>query len=113
LNGFTAEPGKTYPQIFISENELNNINVIEFFKSGYTNVILNSSSLEKEFSPFPFNIILNEKQNDLNQIKVESVPNLIIRKDEKVRYAVVNGFLFDIEIADNKTCNALVIKGIK
>ena len=113
LNGFTVEPGKTHPQIFTSENELNNINVIELFKSGYTNVILNSSSLENEFSPFPFNIILNEKQNDLNQIKVESVPNLIIRKDEKVRYAVVNGFLFDIEIADNKTCNALVIKGIK
>jgi len=113
LNNLTVEPGKTHPQIFKSENELKNINVIEFFKSGYTNVILNSSSLENEFSSFPFNIILNEKQNDLNQIKVESVPNLIIRKDEKVRYAVVNGFLFDLEMPVNKTGNALVIKGIK
>jgi len=113
LNGFTVEPGKTHPQIFTSEKELNNINVIELFKSGYTNVNLNSSSLEKEFSPFPFNIILNEKKNDLSQIKVESIPNLIIRKAEKVRYAVVNGLLFDVEMPGNKTGNALVIKGIK
>lgn len=113
LNGFTVEPGKTYPQIYNTENELYNINVIELFKNGYTNVFLNSYSLENEFSSFPFNIILNEKQNDLNQIKVESIPNLIIRKDEKVRYAVVNGFLFDLELPGNKTGNALVIKGIK
>jgi hypothetical protein len=113
LKGCTVEAGKTHPQIFNTENELYNINVIELFNNGYTNVILNSSSLENEFSPFPFNIILNEKQNDLSQIKVEFVPNLIIRKDEKGRYAVVNGFLFDVEIPGNKTGNALVIKGIK
>ena len=112
LNDTTVEAGKTHSQIFNTENELHNINVIELFNNGCTNVILNSSSFEKEFSPLPFNIILSDRKIDSDQIKVESIPNMIIRKNTIVRYAVVNGFLFDIEMPENKTGNALVLTGI-
>ncbi len=38
------------------------------------------------------------------------IANLIIKKDGKVKYVVVNGFLINPEKIDFKNCNALILK---
>ena len=112
LNGYVIKPGKTYPPIINSIEELEALNPIELFSNGYTNVILNFPGYDEEFSKFPFNIFLNEPNVLEEKIKVESVPNFIIRKDGIVKYAVVNGFLRDLEKPGKSTSigNSLILK---
>ena len=110
LNGYTVEPGKTYPTIINSLEALEVLNPLELFRNGYTNVILNFPGYDEEFSKFPFNIFLKELNVLEEKIKVESVPNFIIRKDGIVKYAIVNGFLLDLEKPAESIGNSLILK---
>jgi hypothetical protein len=109
--GHIVEPGKTYSKVFQNENELKIIDVKELFSNGFTNVILNNDDFVKEYSPFAFNIILKRNNSYSDQIKVESIPNLIIRKNNKVCFAVVNGFIFNVSRPEKPSGNALIIRG--
>ncbi len=112
LNGYTIEPGKTYPTVINSLEELEVLNSTELFNKGYTNVVLNFPSYDEEFSNFPFNIFLKEPSLLEEKIKVESVPNFIIRKDGIVKFTVVNGFLRDLEKPGKSDSigNSLILK---
>ena len=110
LEGYTVEVGKTYPMSVNSLEELESINPLELFSYGYINVFLNLPEFDEEFSKFPFNMFLNEPDVLEEKIKVESVPNFIIRKDGIVKYAVVNGFLTDLEKPMEFFGNSLLIK---
>ncbi|NNG28124.1 MAG: peptidase M14 [Ignavibacteriaceae bacterium] len=110
LTGYRVEPGRTYPTVIISKETLEALKPIELFSNGYTNVILKSPGYNEEFSTFPFNIFLNELDISGEKISVESVPNLIIRKKGVVKYAIVNGFLRDLENLAESTGNSLLLK---
>jgi len=110
LEGYTIEVGKTYPMSVNSLEELESINPLELFSYGYINVILNLPEFDEEFSKFPFNIFLNEPDVLEEKIKIGSVPNFIIRKDGIVKYALVNGFLRDLEKPVESIGNSLLLK---
>jgi len=110
FKGHTIEPSKTYPTVINSLEELEALNPVELFSNGYTNVILNFPGYDEEFSKFPLNIFLSEPNVLEEKIKVESVPNFIIRKDGIVKYAVVNGFLRDLEKPLESIGNSLLLK---
>ena len=110
LNGYRVETGRMYPTVINSKEALEALKPIELFSNGYTNVILKSPGYDEEFSKFPFNIFLNEPDVLEEKIKVESVPNLIIRKNGVVKYAVVNGFLRDLEKLVEFIGNSLLLK---
>jgi len=110
LTGYRVEPGRTYPTVIISKEALEALKPIEIFSNGYTNVILKSPGYNEEFSKFLFNIFLNELDISGEKINVESVPNLIIRKNGVVKYAIVNGFIRDLENLAESTGNSLLVK---
>jgi len=112
LNGYAIEPGKTYPTVINSLEELEALNSTELFNKGYTNIVLNFPGYDEEFSNFPFNIFLKDPNLLEEKIKVESVPNFIIRKDGNVKFMVVNGFLRDLEKPGKSTSigNSLILK---
>ncbi len=110
LNGYRVESGKTYPTVINSTVELEALNPKELFSNGYTNVILNFPGYADEFSKYPFNIFLNKPKVLGEQIKFEGIPNLILRKEGVVKYAVVNGFLRDIEKLEESSGNSLLLK---
>jgi len=108
LSGCTVEPGKTKLEIYHNIDELEKINLTQLFKAGYTNVILQNDSFQGEYSHFPFNIILNNKAFREGKIKPEESPNLIIKKNNEVKFAVVNGFLIEIEKVEDWHGNSIV-----
>jgi hypothetical protein len=110
LNGYWIEPGRTYPTVINSKEALEALKPIELFSNGYTNIIIKFPGYEEEFSKFSFNIFLNEPNVLEEKINVEGVPNFIIRKDGIVKYAVVNGFLRDLEKPDKSAGNSLLFK---
>ena len=63
-------------------------------------MILNDDNFQVEYSNRPFNIIISGKDIAEGKIKPEEAPNFIIRKNNEVKFAVVNGFLLDIEKVD-------------
>ena len=54
--------------------------------------------LPEEFSALLINISLDNYQNNEGTVykKSAEIPNFIIKKNGKVRYVIINGFLIDI-----------------
>jgi len=108
LSGFTIEPGKTKPEPYHSLDELEKINPVQLYSEGFTNVILKNENFQGVYSNFPFNILFDRNALLDCQIKPEEMPNFIIRKNNDVKYAVVNGHLIDIEKVDIWNGNSIV-----
>jgi hypothetical protein len=108
LNGYSVQPGKTKQEIVQSIEELEKLNPADLYEQGYTNVILISENFHEEYSHFPFNILLSDKINLENTIKTEKPANFIIKKDGKVRFAVINGFISDIHNLESWNGNSII-----
>lgn len=110
LTGNSIESGETKPDAVTSIEGLKKLNASELFKEGYTNVLFKSESYLNEFSEFKFNIVLNDISKIKSSIQVEGEANFIIKKDNEVSYAVVNGFLFDLQNLNKTKGNGIVYK---
>lgn len=110
LSGYSVEPGETKPEQYLSLEELEKIIPAQLYKNGYTNVIMNNANFQDEYSHLPFNIILDEKIIPESKIKPEESPNFIIKKNNKVKFVVVNGFLIDIEKTEDWNGNSIVYR---
>ena len=110
LSGYIVEPAKTKPEHFHSLDELKNIDPMQLYREGYTNVILNNANIQDEYSHLPFNIILDEKFIPESKIKPEESPNFIIKKNNEVKFVVVNGFLIDIEKTEDWSGNSIIYR---
>jgi hypothetical protein len=109
LTGMEVKMGKTYPKTFNSLSEIERINFTNLYEKGYTNVILNDNEVLPGPTNFPINIYLQNAPDDTD-IKLDKTANLIIRKDEEVKYVVINGFMLDIKDINFKNCNGLIIR---
>ena len=110
LSGYTVEPGKTKSEPFNSYDELKTINPIQLYNDGFLNVILNDDNVNADYSHFPFNIFLNGADIKQSKLKTEEPANFIIRKNNEVKFAVVNGFLIDISQPDRWEGNSIIYK---
>jgi hypothetical protein len=110
LKGMEVTKGKTYPKAFSSLSDVEGINFSKLYEEGYTNVILKDNEIKPGPTKIPFNIYIQNAPDESEKIKLTETANLIIKKDGKVKYVVVNGFLIDPEKNDFKNCNALMLK---
>jgi len=108
LSGFTIEPGKTKPEHFHSYDEIKEINPAQLYSEGYLNVILQDDNLKAEYANLPFNIFLNQARIKEGKIKTEEAANFVIRKNNEVKFVIVNGFLIDIDDIDAWSGNSIV-----
>jgi len=108
LSGYTVNPGKTKTELYHSLDELENMDPIQLYYEGYTNVIFSNDLFENEYSHLPFNIISNEKVIQESKIKPEESPNFIITKGNEIKFVVVNGFLIDLGKVESWNGNSIV-----
>jgi len=101
-------PGKIYPEIFNTFDEIARLNFLSMLKQGYTTVRI-KGSIDKKFINLPVNIVCDEATVD-HSVKVENNANIIILKKNKPKFAVVNGYLYDLETKTNNVLNSLVFK---
>jgi len=71
---------------------------------------LNDDNVNADYSHFPFNIFLNGADIKQSKLKTEEPANFIIRKNNEVKFAVVNGFLIDISQPDRWEGNSIIYK---
>jgi Zinc carboxypeptidase len=92
FKGLTVEYGRTYTEKYFGEEELKELDFCEFYKNGYTNILVKECE-EMEYSNFPINLIKNYSGKMVDEIKTDLPANFIFSKNSVVKYAVINGFL--------------------
>ena len=110
MSGHTIEVGCTKPEVFKTLAEIEKINPTELFNDGYTNIILDNENFKGEYSNFPFNIFLNRNKITAAEIKPENSPNFILRKNDLVKFAVINGFIYDVNNTEGWNGNSIVFE---
>lgn len=109
-SGYTLERGKVYPTTLKSISDAAKLDPVALWKQGYTRLrVANEGSrkLGLYFAVQPFHI-LRSTPTPTGSPEMGDTATFILRKDGKVRYAVVNGFVFDVEKPFARKGNGIV-----
>ena len=110
FEGMEIFPGKTYPDRFNSIEEIQKLNFNRLYAEGYTNVMINSQNYNSEFCRLPINIVTNQNYAADKNIKTGQVPNFILKKSGKVKYVIINGFVYNVVNSTGEIKNGLVLQ---
>jgi hypothetical protein len=100
-------PGKVYPKEIKNLTALKALDIKELLQQGFTTVRLTTYLPPEQFTTLPINIISGKKIPN-NELVLNRAPNFVLEQNGQVRYAVINGFLYDLQANKNGVVNALV-----
>lgn len=107
--GLEVWPGKIYPDTFQNIEEIKQLDMVEILKQGYTDVVVRETPDAPFLTEVPVNVVTAGEYT--NYLALGSVPNLVLRGSDRVRYVIVNGFLYDVEEGNTDAIeNTLVIE---
>lgn len=113
--GLLYKTGQTYPKIIKTTAELDKIDFTALYQNGYTSVGMDSIPANYKYSHFPINIVdvskmeiakINSKPK--NPLVLGRNPSFLLFKDNKVMYAIINGFVYDVANKKNMIKNSVV-----
>ncbi|SDY42597.1 Zinc carboxypeptidase [Rhodonellum ikkaensis] len=93
--GMEVVQGKIYETSFKNPEEITMEKSIELLKKGFLGVKV-IESLDRQSHAFPI-LLLKNKTEIPTGIEMGGSPNFFLAKDGKLKYAVVNGYLIDLE----------------
>jgi hypothetical protein len=94
FTGLKAEPGKIYPETLSSPAKLNELDPGRLLAEGYLFARVDSLDSLSERGDYPLNIVSKDFKSA--EIKNGGGANFILKQDGKIKYAVVNGFIYEI-----------------
>ncbi|WP_044199068.1 M14 family zinc carboxypeptidase [Dyadobacter tibetensis] len=110
--GLTLERGKVYPTAYKSISEVSKLNALSLLKQGYTYIRLTATNgggnLGLYFTPAPFHILRNNKSAPVGTPGLGSTATFLLKKGDQVKYAVINGFVYDLDKFEAKGGNGIV-----
>lgn len=113
--GFDFKLGETYPKILENFEAFKELDVASLLKQGYTSVTIQDLPKEIQFTPSPINIInLSHisipKNNSMPKppLSLGSDASFILLKNQQVVYAVINGFVYQINDKIDPVGNGIV-----
>lgn len=107
MSGFSIERASVYNEKVFTLNELNKIDFNKLYAKGYSTILVKKLPDEKYFY-HPINIALKDKID--TTINIGETANFVLKKDDKIEYIVINGFLHKINSDRHFKGNGLVIK---
>jgi len=113
--GFSFKVGETYPKILNDFEQFQSLDFPLLISQGYTSVTVNNMPKEIKFTSYPMNIIdigkvVIPKNNIMpkSPIGLGSNPSFLLSKNDKVVYAIINGFVYSLSDNKNNVKNGLV-----
>lgn len=106
-DGLMLEHGKIYPEHFNDLKTLNEDKAWDILKQGYTYIQLDEKVSGVIPSQFPLHILSN-KTTPSHTHALDDAATFILKKEGKIKYAVVNGFVYDLEKELRKIGNGIV-----
>ncbi len=108
-SGMKVEPGKVYPEIFNSLEDIKKLDFQNLHEKGYLFVKMIDNSDVLEFTELPINILMGYK-SIINKIDIDIPANFIIKKEDEIKYVILNGFIFDMNLKEGNIKNGLVFR---
>ncbi len=112
---FTFQPEKTYPKIIPNFEEFKKLDFIKILDQGYTTISIDSLPAEIKFIHYPVNIINARNIKILRNnvipkppFNIGLNPTFLLYQNDKVVYAIINGFVFDLKKNENGIKNGIV-----
>ncbi|WP_229203163.1 M14 family zinc carboxypeptidase [Dyadobacter jejuensis] len=110
--GLTLEKGKLYPKAFKTIGEVSQLNALNLLKEGYTYIRLTADNggrnLGLYYTTAPLHILRNNKSAPIDSPRLGSTATFLLKKGGVVKYAVVNGFVYDLANFKTKAGNGIV-----
>jgi len=94
--GLRLVPGKVYPPILPDVAALKTLDLLSLLKQGYTELQLSKLPSSIPAGDFPFRFVAPGKGGTYG-IKIGRNPSFLLMKEGKTRWAIVNGYAFDLE----------------
>jgi len=107
MNGYSIEQSSVYNEKVFSLKEIENIDFNNLYSKGYATILVKKLPEEK-YTKLPINIALKNKID--TTINIGETANFILKKNNKLEYIVINGFMHKINSDRNFLGNGLVIK---
>ena len=113
--GYSFKVGETYPKILNDFEQFKSLDFPFLLSQGYTSVTVNNMPNEIKFTTYPMNIIdigkvVIPKNNVMpkSPLGLGSNPSFLLSKNDKVVYAIINGFVYSLSDNKNNVKNGLV-----
>lgn len=110
VSGHTLKPGKVYPEVLKSMGQLRELDVISLLKEGYAYVRMKHIPDELLESPYPIHIIGKEYELPELHLEVGINPTFFLEKNGLLHYAIINGFLINLENGVDDFKNAMIYR---
>lgn len=99
--GLTIEKGKVYPTTYKNVSEVGKLNALSLLKQGYTYVRLasdsNTRALGLYFTTTPLHVLRSGQAAPSGTPGLGNTATFILKKGGVVKYAVINGFVYDLD----------------
>lgn len=103
--GMRLQAGRVYPFAFTDVQQLQVYGIDKLLQEGYTSVMMKSLPEEQKFSKLPINLQIPKTASPFG---LEEPADFVLLQDDRVRYAIVNGFVYDLRKGENRVKNARV-----
>ena len=108
--GMTIVPGKVYPKTFQNIEQLKGLDALDLLKQGYTYLKVDTISNDMLESTLPLNLLAGVYVLPEMNLAVGQNPTFVLVEDGKPRYAVINGFLIDLQSGKSDFKNAMIYR---
>ena len=108
--GYTLWPGKVYPYVVKSMMELAEVDINFLLKSGYTYIRMAKLPESPNEANLPIHLLGMDYNVPDFHLEVGINPTFVLEKNNKVRYAVINGFLIDLSTGKGDFKNGLIYR---
>ena len=93
--GLTFQEGKVYDKLIESIEILRTKDALTLLKKGYFAINVKQSPKKRKYN-LPI-YILNKNQPPIGGLLIGMPANFFLRKDDTLKYAIINGYLIDLE----------------
>ncbi|MBT8319999.1 MAG: peptidase M14, partial [Gramella sp.] len=100
--GYTVKQGGIYPEVLENMQELEQLDFADVLRSGFNYVRVANIPEKALNSPFPINVVGKNFELPDFKLEVGGNPSFLLQKDGEYKYALVNGFLLDLNDGNKK-----------
>lgn len=105
--GYVIEHGKVFPTAFKTLSAISEADAWSMLKQGFTYVKISSGMSEKKSVRLPLTVVKSRK-TFTNTPALDDPATFVLKKNDVVKYAVVNGFVYDVTKAYQLLGNGIV-----